>query len=149
MSSATIPVVEETVFEALWPYKRQGEKQNRWGGKARNQRRKQGGLDRKPGGKNSSKTQRKNPENREGRTSQEPGKKTEAGREEGKETELRRKEKRRGNHFVPTEKEQPKRQWSHTGKQKKTATAPSSSAPSSAAQVSFHSLHSIKLSNAV
>ena len=32
MSSATIPVVEETVFEALWPYKRQGEKQNRWGG---------------------------------------------------------------------------------------------------------------------
>jgi hypothetical protein len=24
--------VEETVFEALWPYKRKGEKQNRWGG---------------------------------------------------------------------------------------------------------------------
>ena len=31
MSSATIPVVEETVFEALWPYKRQGKKQNKRG----------------------------------------------------------------------------------------------------------------------
>jgi len=67
----------------------------------------------------------------------------------GKETEQRRKERRRGNHFAPAEKEQPKGQWSYPGKQNKTATAPSSSAPSPAAQVSFHSLHSTKLANAV
>ncbi|KAJ6979205.1 hypothetical protein NC653_027381 [Populus alba x Populus x berolinensis] len=38
MSSATIPVVEETVFEALWPYKRQGEKQKFWGDRKRERR---------------------------------------------------------------------------------------------------------------
>jgi hypothetical protein len=62
----------------------------------------------------------------------------------GEKGKQRRKEKRRSNHFAPAEKEQSKRQWSYTGKQKQTATAPSSSAPFSAAQVSFHSLHSIK-----
>ena len=61
-------------------------------------------------------------------------------REKGKQ---RRKEKRRSNHFAPADKEKTKGQWSYTGKQKKRATAPSSSAPFFAAQVSFHSLHSI------
>jgi hypothetical protein len=77
---------------------KKGRGRNRTGGGGQEPEKKTGGIGPKTRGKNSSKTQRKNPENREGRTGQEPGKKTEAGREERKQKQGRKNpEKQRKN----------------------------------------------------
>jgi len=66
MSSATIPFVEVTVFEALWPYKRQSRAEKRE-------------IEQKTGNKDSSKTQKKaSATDEEG--SKDQRKKTEAGK---------------------------------------------------------------------
>jgi len=59
---------------------------------------------------NSNKTQRKNPENREGRTGQEPGKKTEAGREERKQKQGRKNPEKQRKTRVKTEAEPEQKQ---------------------------------------